>query len=427
MQDLVSSPVSIAQSRSTSSPSTPRQVWYNGVGTAASLAKEDERMRILFALTYYRPHTSGLTIYVERLATALARRGHTITILTSQYDPSLPTREVVENVRIVRAPVVARISKGVIMPTIGWLASALAINHDAMSLHLPQFDASGIALRGRVLRQPVVLTYHCDLLLPPGFINKVANVAVDVSNRIAGQLATRIVAYTHDYADNSPFLSNFREKIEVIPPPVEVAPIPTTEVAAFRRRWNIQGPIIGMAARLAAEKGVEVLLNALPRILSVYPNARVLYAGQYENVLGEEAYALRLAPLFERYRDHWTFLGTLNPKEMAAFFPNLDVLIVPSLNSTESFGLVQVEAMLCGTPCVASNLPGVRQPIQQTGMGRIAAIGDSADLADAIIEVLGNRTQYVRPQAEIAARFSTSRTAELYEQLFEQLRLSHKQ
>lgn len=148
----------------------------------------------------------------------MARRGHTVTILTSQYDPSLPTREVVDKVRIVRAPVVARISKGVIMPTIGWLATALALNHDAMSLHLPQFDASGIALRGRALRQPVVLTYHCDLLLPPGLINKVANVAVDVSNRAAGTLATRIVAYTHDYADNSPFLSSFREKIEVIPP-----------------------------------------------------------------------------------------------------------------------------------------------------------------------------------------------------------------
>ncbi len=379
-------------------------------------------MRILFALTYYRPHTSGLTIYVQRLATEMARRGHTVTILTSQYDPSLPEREVIDNVRIIRAPVIARISKGVIMPTIGWLATTLALHHDAMSLHLPQFDASGIALRGRILRQPVVLTYHCDLLLPPGLINKVANVAVDLSNHAAGTLATRIIAYTQDYADNSPFLSRFMDKVHVIPPPVEVAHIPDEEVAAFRRRWNIQGPVIGMAARLAAEKGVEVLLNALPRILSTYPNARVLYAGQYENVLGEEAYALRLAPLFERYRDHWTFLGTLNPKEMAAFFPNLDVLVVPSLNSTESFGLVQVEAMLCGTPCVASNLPGVRQPILQTGMGRIADIGNSHSLADAILEVLGNKAHYVRPRAEIEARFSTPRTAELYEALFEHLR-----
>lgn len=379
-------------------------------------------MRLLFALTYYRPYTSGLTIYVQRLATALAQRGHTVTVLTSQYDPSLPLREVMDGVRIIRAPVVARVSKGVLMPSIGWLASALALHHDAMSLHLPQFDASGLALRGRLLHQPVILTYHCDLQLPPGSLNRMVNSVVDVSNSAAGMFSDAIVAYTQDYADHSPFLSRFASKIRVIPPPVEVASIPAAEVQAFRQRWNIQGPVIGMAARLAAEKGVEVLLNALPRILQVFPDARVLYAGQYEHVLGEEAYARRLAPLFEQYRQHWTFLGTLGARDMAAFFPNCDVLVVPSLNSTESFGLVQVEAMLCGTPCVASNLPGVRQPVMQTGMGLVAPINNSYALADSILHILKDREQYVRPREEIAARFSTQRTAEAYETLIEELR-----
>lgn len=378
-------------------------------------------MKILFALTYYRPHTSGLTIYVQRLATALARRGHAVTVLTSQYDPSLPRREMMDGVRVVRAPVAARVSKGVLMPTFGWLASALALQHDAMSLHLPQFDASGLALRGRLLRQPVVLTYHCDLLLPPGPFNRLVNAVVDLSNLAAGILSTRIVAYTQDFADHSPYLSRFRSKVRVIPPPVEVPAIPAEEIQAFRRHWNIQGPTIGMAARLATEKGVEVLLNALPRVLEVYPTARVLYAGQFENVLGEEAYARRLAPLFERYREHWTFLGTLNACEMAAFFPNLDVLVVPSLNSTESFGLVQVEAMLCGTPSVASALPGVRQPVMQTGMGLVTPVGDSEALAAAILTILRDRARFVRPREEIAARFSTERTADAYEQLFKDL------
>ncbi|MEI6777566.1 MAG: glycosyltransferase family 4 protein, partial [Chloroflexales bacterium] len=277
------------------------------------------------------------------------------------------------------------------------------------------------ALRGRLLRQPVVLTYHSDLLLPPGLMNRVANHVVDAANISAGMLATRVVAYTQDFADHSPFLRRFRDKIVVIPPPVEVAPASTDDIAGFRERWNIRGPVIGMAARLAAEKGVEVLLNALPRILSIYPNARVLFAGPYENVLGEEAYARHLAPLFERFRNHWTFLGTLGPSDMATFFPNLDMIIVPSLNSTETFGLVQVEAMLCGTPSVASALPGVRQPVIQTGMGEVVPIGDSAALAEAILSILANRDRYVRPRAEVATRFSTEKTAELYEDLFRQL------
>lgn len=378
-------------------------------------------MRILCALTYYRPYTSGLTIYVERLARGLARRGHQVTVLTSQYDPSLPKIEWLDGVRVIRAPVLARISKGVLMPTFGWLATRLALEHDAMSLHLPQFDAPGLALRGRLLKQPVVLTYHSDLKLPPGMLNRVANRVVDVANQAAAALATRIVAYTQDFADHSPYLRRWHTKVTIIPPPVEVAEIPESEIDAFRRRWNLQGPVIGMAARLAAEKGVEVLLAALPRILAVYPTARVLFAGPHEHVLGEEAYARRLAPLFAQFRDHWTFLGTLDPREMAAFFPNLDVLVVPSLNSTETFGLVQVEAMLCGTPTVASNLPGVRQPPLMTGMGKVVPIGDATALAEAILEIIGNRTAYVRPREEIAALFSTERTVIEYENLFRQL------
>jgi len=80
-------------------------------------------MKILVALTYYRPHVSGLTIYVERLARSLAARGHVVTVLTSQYDPKLPRRETLDGVHVIRMPVAARVSKGVIMPTIGWEAT----------------------------------------------------------------------------------------------------------------------------------------------------------------------------------------------------------------------------------------------------------------------------------------------------------------
>jgi glycosyltransferase involved in cell wall biosynthesis len=378
-------------------------------------------MRLLVALTYYRPYTSGLTIYAERLAREFVRRGHSVTVLTSQYDPSLPQREVVDGVRVVRAPVLFRFNKGVIMPTIGWLASALAPQHDAMLLHLPQFDVPGLALRARILGQPVVLTYHCDVKLAPGMFNRAANAAVDAANNLGAMLATAIVTYTQDYADHSPYLSRFRSKVRIIPPPVEMAAPDPADVEAFRRRWGIDGPVIGMVARLAAEKGVEVLLNALPSVLAAYPNARVMFAGPHENVLGEEAYRLRLLPMLERYRDRWTFLGNLSQHELPAFYANCAVNVLPSLNSTEAFGLVQIEGMLCGTPSIASALPGVRQPVYTTGMGEVAPIGDSDGLAAAIVRVIRNREQYLRPRAEIAARYSTERTAEEYERLFAEL------
>jgi len=383
-------------------------------------------MKILLALTYYRPHTSGLTIYAERLACALADRGHRVTVLTAQYDKSLPREEHLHGVDVVRVPVAWRVSKGVIMPTFGAVAWKMVRAHDVLSLHLPQFDASGLAARGRLLQKPVALTYHCDLQLPPGLFSRIVDKVVWGSNVLAAQFADTIVAYTQDYAAHSPFLSRYLDKVTVIPPPVHVPVVTPGEIAAFRARWALDNRrVIGFAARLATEKGVEIMLEALPRVLHAHPNARVLFAGPYQNVLGEEAYARSIMPLAEQYQDHWAFLGVLNPREMAAFFHNCDVTVLPSLNSTESFGLVQVEGMLCGVPSIASALPGVRQPVLMTGMGEVVPIGDSAALAEAIIRVLDDKAKYTRPRSDIEALFSTPRTAELYEKLFEEL-LAHK-
>jgi glycosyltransferase involved in cell wall biosynthesis len=119
--------------------------------------------------------------------------------------------------------------------------------------------------------------------------------------------------------------------------------------------------------------------------------------------------------------EHWEFLGVLEQRQMPAFFAACDVLVVPSLNSTESFGLVQVEAMLCGTPSIASNLPGVRQPPRMTGMGEVTPIGDSDALAEAIIRVIRNPDDYARPRRQIQDTFSLERTVSGYEALFEAL------
>jgi len=96
-------------------------------------------MKILTVLTYYRPHTSGLTIYAERLAKAFARRGHQVTVFTSQFDKSTPRDEVRDGVRIRRSAVAFRISKGVIMPWFGAQVTGLVWEHDVVHLHLPQF------------------------------------------------------------------------------------------------------------------------------------------------------------------------------------------------------------------------------------------------------------------------------------------------
>ncbi len=382
-------------------------------------------MKILTVLTYYRPHTSGLTIYAERLARAFVKRGHQVTVMTTHYDPSLPHEEMMDGVRVIRVPVAARVSKGVIAPTFGLVATKLVAQHDVVQLHLPQFDAPGVAFRARLFGKPAVLTYHCDLLLTRTWFNRFVNAVVNFQNNMAGRLANHIVTYTQDYADNSPYLSRYASKLTPILPPVEL-PFPTPEaVSAFAREHHIdeRKPVIGMAARLAAEKGVEVLLDALPIILKKYPNAQVLFAGTYQNVMGEQAYSDRLMPRIREFeiQGHWTFLGNLDPVQMAAFYPNLDVLTVPSLNSTEAFGLVQIEAMMNGVPSVPSALPGVRRPVQMHGMGLVSQIGDSASLAESILGVLDDPQKYRGDIEAIKKSYDPDSIAQEYEKLFQRL------
>jgi len=382
-------------------------------------------MKILTVLTYYRPHTSGLTIYAERLARAFAKRGHQVTVMTTQFEPSLPREETIDGVKVIRVPVAARISKGVIAPTFGLVATKLVAQHDVVQMHLPQFDAPGVALRGRLFRKPAVLTYHCDLFLPPGAFNRFVNTVVDFQNNMAGILSNHIVTYTQDYADNSPYLSRYASKLTPILPPVELPdPLPGA-VHAFAEEHHVKErrPVIGMVTRFASEKGVEILLDALPTILKKYPKAQVLYAGQHQNVMGEQAYFDRLSPRIREYENsgHWKFLGNLAPVQLSALYPNLDVLTVPSLNSTEAFGLVQIEAMMNGVPCVASALPGVRQPVTMHGMGRVAKIGDAADLAASILEVLDNPQKYKGDIEAIKKAYNPDSVAQEYEQLFASL------
>jgi glycosyltransferase involved in cell wall biosynthesis len=380
-------------------------------------------MQILIALTYYRPHYSGLTIYVERLARALAAQGHQVTVLTSRYAATLPAQEKLDGVEVRRLPVAMRISKGVIMPSMPIWAARLARQADVINLHVPQLDAAMIGMLGQFMDKPILLTYHCDMRLPHGIIHSIANLASNIANHITARTAKLIVTNTQDYAENSAFLRRYLSKVRVIPPPITLSPITENDSLAFRQRAHVQPGqrIIGMAARLASEKGVEYLVEAMPIILQKHPQARVLFVGQYQDVLGEEAYAQRLAPLIEQLGEHWTFLGVLEPTEFSAFLHTAEVTVLPSINSTESFGMVQIESMISATPVVASDLPGVRQPVLESGMGRIVPPRDAAALANAIIDILDNPQDYRGEPEKIAERYSPAQIARQYEALFNEL------
>ncbi len=150
-------------------------------------------MRILTAVTYYRPYTSGLTLYAERLARALVARGHEVTVLAMLHDAALAREETLDGVRVVRARPLAALSKGFVSAELPALSWRLAARHDALILHLPQFDAPLIAACGRAMRLPVIVTCHCEVTLPPGAFNRIAGASLALANRTAARLADRVV------------------------------------------------------------------------------------------------------------------------------------------------------------------------------------------------------------------------------------------
>lgn len=378
----------------------------------------DGKLKILICLLYYLPHRTGLTLYVQQLAERLAARGHQVTVLCARHSPETPLGESIENgVRVVRLwPLPVAISRGMVLPGYPKALFRLIREHDVVSVHTPMLETALIGLAARLTGRRLVVTHHGDLVLPKGVVNRLITGAMFGFYRFMASAAPSFVCHTEDYARHSYYLQPYLERVEVIPPFIDV-PKPNPErVSELRRAWSPEGgPIIGFAGRFVEEKRPDLLLRSLEVINRTFPTARVVFAGQHQ--IPYESYWPRHKPLVDRFQDQLVFLGIVpSPQDMADFYAACDVLALPS--DTECFALVQVEAMLCGTPVVMTDTPGGRVPVQVTGMGRIVPRNDWQALGEAIVEILANRDRYIRPAAEIERHFAVEETVSRYEELF---------
>lgn len=377
-------------------------------------------MKVLISSTYFYPYSSGLSVYALRLAEGLTELGHEVVVLTSQLKPGLHKLDAYGNVKIVRVPVLARLSKGVLMPGLLKAARKWIEWADVVNLHLPQFESILLSQIARNQGKPVLVTYHCDLVLSGGGL--LDRLAVKVTTEIGKNVlrdASLIVQNSLDYAENSPILNHVLEKVVEVPTPVKVKTVSNEKIESFRQKFAItkNEKIIGLAGRVAAEKGYEYLAMAFPAILDMFPESRVIHAGAWKSVVGEQAYQAQVERYIQPFGQKWTSLGYLTDEDFEAFFAACDVLMFSSLNATESFGIVQIEAMTQGTPVVASDLPGVRQPVLQTGLGKIVPIKNPESIAEAVIEIFekGEKARFV--PAEFLVKFQQDAVARHYEEL----------
>ncbi len=376
-------------------------------------------MNILVTLTYYYPHWTGLTAYAKRLAEGLAQRGHHITVLTSQFEPELKREESYHGVRIVRLPVLTHLSRGVLMPGFVGALNRLAQEHDVLQVHTPMLETNLVTRIGLLHHKPTVITHHGDLVMPNNprdqFIERVTTALMMQGEREAA----RITVHSCDYADNSKFLSPFRSKVECIYPPVEIPEPNLQAVASWRAELGLtQNKLVGFAGRFVEEKGFDYLLQAIPLVRAQIPNVKFVYAGEI-NVVYEHFFD-KWKHLVDQERESIVTLGLIrDPQQLANFYAMCDVFALPS--RTDCFPSVQIEALLSGTPLVSTNIPGARQVVRVTGMGKLVTPRDPRALADGLVEVLNHRDAYVKPRAEIRAVFDTEKTLDEYEALFASL------
>jgi glycosyltransferase involved in cell wall biosynthesis len=325
-------------------------------------------------LDYYTPYVSGLTEAARLTAEGLAGRGWKVAVVCAQHDPALAQYEVVNGVHVFRAPVLARISRGFISPQLPLLARRLAARSDIVHMHLPNPEAAFVAAFKGSAR--LVVTYHIDVFLPDSPVNRFGMWAVDQSCKASVRKADLVITNSEDQARGSRIWPTIRRRrlLPVSSPCVD-------RNGGTPRLRDGDGLHIGFMGRITVDKGIEYLIRAFRDIDD--PRARLLIAGDYATVAGGSniAQLRREAGDDERIR----FTGLLRGDAVRDFYASIDVFALPSIS--ESFGIVQVEAMMAGIPPVSTELPGSRYPVAATGFGRLVPPRDPEALRAAILEM----------------------------------------
>src|SRR3990167_5146063 len=374
-------------------------------------------MKILMQTTYYYPHVSGLTIFFQRLAESLARQEHEVTVVTSQHDQKLPRTEKINGVSVLRTQILFRINKGVFLPKILFDSFGYLRKADVLHVNLPSLEALPLVIAARLLGKKVVTTYNCDLVLPEFFLSKIFDFLIDIVHFLTLLFSSKITCFTSDFCENSRVLKYFKNQVIQIYPQTSLNTgiKKFSDLAKLKRDTN--SPIIGMATRVAADKGIDDLVNALILLRKKFPEIILVIAGN-KNALGEEKYLNYLEKLIKLKKIPVYFLGNLTPEKLRYFYMNIDALVIASISRNENFSIVQVEAMLEGTPIVVTNLPGLRVPVKITKMGEIAQAANPDDLAEKILTVITNKKKYVKPLNKIKKIFDDKEVVEKYLKIY---------
>lgn len=376
-------------------------------------------MKILISSYYYLPYTSGVTIYIKNLAEWLVKKGHQVTIFCSQHDKTLPEKEIINGVEVIREKILCSFGKGVIMPKFFLKVAVRAKKFDIVNLHFPNADLGISSLF--IPKEKLVITYHCDLFLGKSFINQLIQKISFLFMYLWVKRCKWIIGNSLEYFKHS-YFHRFRKKFREIYPPINFEDFEGIQ----EDFWFIKKKdyfYLGFLWRIVYEKGINFLLESLqdPRLKE--KKIHLLLWGDFSSVrwgsvLGE------LEGLIQKNKERITILGKIPSCQLTSFYNTLDLLVLPSIDPLESFWMVQVESLYNNTPVVASDMPWVNEVIKKTKFWYLATKKDSQSIANQILKIMDEKEKYQVLKRwnvlrkKIKKIFSYEKVIEFYEKCF---------
>jgi glycosyltransferase involved in cell wall biosynthesis len=293
---------------------------------------------------------------------------------------------------------------------------------DLLHLHYPFFGGESSSLAAWINNCPLVITYHQDVLLP-GWKSLVEKLLRWTVERWVLRSANFVLFTSRDYANIShirPILRGLEDRIDFVPNGVDIDlfhPSDINPIDDLGNNFNISDYLVLMVANLDQAhyfKGVEVFLNAL-KSLPYRIKGLIIGDGDLRHCYETLSKSLNL-------ESRISFIGQASEKELITYYRRANVTVLPSVTMGEAFGLVLLESMACGTPVIASHLPGVRTIVDNARDGYLVEPGDAVGLARKVQLLFENpergREMGKRGRIKVNSQYSWSKVVDRLEYIY---------
>ncbi len=307
-------------------------------------------MRVLHLGKFFPPYRGGMETYLAALTAAMAADGVETAVLAHAPPGTHQTSHAqVAGVDVILAACYGQWLYTPVSPSIPWHLARLIrqFRPDLLHLHMPNPAAFFALLDPAARRLPWVVHWQSDVPLDARHRGlRLAYRLYRPWEQMLLRHARAIIATSAPYRDSSAALAPWRDKVHVIPlalgPQIQAS-------AAPNLHWPSASLKVLAVGRLAYYKGFDVLLRALAQV----PHASLVLigSGECEAELRQLSHALGIAARVQ-------FTGSVDEQTLAAAYAMADIFCLPSIERSEAFGVVLLEAMRARLPVLASAIPG---------------------------------------------------------------------